>query len=106
MASFVQFTEVTSEAPVAVNPDHVAVASPAPEDHGGTTLLLLRDGQDLRVKGAYPEVVRKLGVPRAPMPVSSATARAGASQAAKSQTPRGSENGSGPLVGAGPGSSV
>ena len=65
MASFVQFTEVTSEAPVAVNPDHVAVASPAPEDHDGTTLLLLRDGQDLRVKGAYPEVVRKLGVPRA-----------------------------------------
>ena len=63
MAKFVQFTESATDAHVAVNPDHVALVLPAPEDHAGVTLIYLRDGGDVRVKGAYSEVVRRLTVP-------------------------------------------
>jgi hypothetical protein len=63
MAKFVQFTESATDAPVAVNPDHVARVLPAPEDPAGVTLIYLRDGGDFRVRGAFTEVVRRLTVP-------------------------------------------
>ena len=62
MPKFVQFTESATGGHVAVNPDHVALVLPAPEDHAGVTLIYLRDGGDFRVKGAFTEVVRKLAV--------------------------------------------
>jgi hypothetical protein len=62
MAKFVQFKEATGDAPVAVNPDHVALVTPAPEDPAGATRIHLRDGEDVCVKAAFTEVVRKLAV--------------------------------------------
>ena len=62
MPRFVQFTESATGGHVAVNPDHVARVAPDPADHAGTTVIHLRDGEDVRVKGAFTEVVRKLAV--------------------------------------------
>jgi len=62
MPRFVQFTESATDAPVAVNPDHVARVAPDPADHAGATRIHLRYGEDVRVKGAFTEVVRKLAV--------------------------------------------
>ena len=62
MPKFVQFTESATDAHVAVNPDHVALVAPDPADPAGATRIHLRDGEDVRVKGAFTEVVRKLAV--------------------------------------------
>jgi hypothetical protein len=62
MPKFVQFTESATGAHVAVNPDHVALVAPDPADHAGATRIHLRDGEDVRVKAAFTEVVRRLAV--------------------------------------------
>ena len=62
MPRFVQFTESATDAHVAVNPDHVARVAPDPADPAGATRIHLRGGEDVRVKGAFTEVVRKLAV--------------------------------------------
>jgi hypothetical protein len=60
MAKFVEFTESASDTPVAVNPDHVAKVHPEPNDPTNITIIRLKDGDEIGVKGRHADVLKKL----------------------------------------------
>jgi hypothetical protein len=56
----VEFIDSVAGTPVYINPDYVVVFRPDPGNPTTVTMLKLRDGESLRVRGEHREVADKL----------------------------------------------
>lgn len=56
----VQFIDTVAGAPVYINPAHVVAVRPDPADPDHISMVKLRDGETLRVKGSHGDVAGKL----------------------------------------------
>jgi hypothetical protein len=56
----VEFTDSVAGVPVYINPVYVVTLRPDPSDPLHVTLVKLRDGETLRVRGDHTEVANKL----------------------------------------------
>jgi hypothetical protein len=60
----VQFADVNTGTAVYINPTYVVTLRPDPVDPDHVSLITLRDGEAIRVKGDHLEVADKLARPR------------------------------------------
>jgi hypothetical protein len=56
----VEFFDSVAGTPVYINPDYVVVFRPDPSDPTKVTMVKLRDGESIRVRGEHREVADKL----------------------------------------------
>jgi hypothetical protein len=56
----VQFKDTAAGTDVYINPAYVVTVRPDPADPDHISLVRLRDGETIRVKGTHPEVADKL----------------------------------------------
>lgn len=60
----VQFIDTTIGTNVYINPDYVVSLRPDPADPDHVSLIMLRNGETVRVKGDHREVAAKLAAGR------------------------------------------
>jgi hypothetical protein len=63
MAMIVQFTDASIGTTVYINPTYVMSLRPDPSDPDHVSLIRLRDGETIRVKGDHRETAAKLARP-------------------------------------------
>jgi len=56
----VQFHDNVAGSPVYLNPEYVVSVRPDPENPDHSTLVKLKDGEHLRVRGEHTDVAKKL----------------------------------------------
>ncbi|HMF48393.1 MAG: hypothetical protein QOF64_1755 [Candidatus Binatota bacterium] len=56
----VQFTDIATGTAAYLNPEYVTIVRPDPADPDHVSILRLRDGESIRVKGDHHEVADKL----------------------------------------------
>ncbi len=56
-----RFVDIESGAPVYINPDSVMSVRPDPLDPDHLSVIKLKDGESMRVKGEHRDVADKLG---------------------------------------------
>jgi hypothetical protein len=56
----VEFVDSVAGTPVYINPEYVVIFRPDPGDPTKVTLVKLRDGESIRVRGEHQEVANKL----------------------------------------------
>jgi len=61
----VQFTDRVTGAPVYINPEYVVSLRPDPPAPDAASVVKVRDGEAIAVRGAHAEVARKLLRPAA-----------------------------------------
>ena len=59
----IQFTDVATGTAAYLNPAYVTTVRPDPADPDHVSVVRLRDGESLRVKGDHREVAEKLARP-------------------------------------------
>lgn len=60
----VQFTDIATGTAAYLNPAYVTTVRPDPVDPDHVSIVRLRDGESIRVKGDHREVADKLAHPR------------------------------------------
>jgi hypothetical protein len=56
----VQFIDSVAGTPVYLNPEYVVSLRPDPAEPDGATIVKIRDGESIRVRGAHSDVVDQL----------------------------------------------